>query len=76
MAQNPSRIEGRIHNAKRCTFDGRDCWIAAIHDAGTGAFVTSALNVQEVASPKEGKLWLLQRASAMGLPLAKISVTP
>lgn len=28
-----------IHNAAKCTIDGRDCWIAALHDGKDGKFM-------------------------------------
>jgi hypothetical protein len=29
-----TELTGRVHNAKACTFDGSDCWVGSLNQAG------------------------------------------
>jgi len=46
-----------IHNAKPCTFDGRDCWIAAIVEGDRIAFELGDDKIGEFGTEKEAKEW-------------------
>ncbi len=49
---------GRIHNAKKVTFDGRDCWIAAIHVNGRFKADEPGDITSEHTTEKEAATWL------------------
>ena len=69
---------GRIHNAKACTFDGRDLFIASLLDergrilqAGTPEVYDS---VSEHDSVEEARNWIIRQARRRDLPLARITL--
>lgn len=69
------RVIGKIHDAYKATIHGVECWIAALHDEG-GRLLSGSANVQEVASPYDGRKWCEQRAAAIGAELIGIETMP
>jgi len=67
-------MTGTVHNAKRATFDGRDCWIAALCD-DRGKFTCRMPDISEHVTPAEASAWLRREARARGLGRLKIEVT-
>jgi hypothetical protein len=66
-------LSGRIHNAKNVTFDGRDCWIAAIHADGR-FWCAGEDTVQECESVEDARAWLASRLAMLGQPSAPVTV--
>ena len=64
-----SKLIGKVHNAKVCTIDGRDCWIASVND-GQGRFLHGAYgatNVSEHQTKEAAIKWLRTELKARGV---------
>ena len=63
------KYTGHVHNAKRVTFDGRDCFIAAIHVDGKYRVIDppGGDNVSEHTTQEEAIDWLYKRLTALGV---------
>lgn len=71
------QVRGKVHNAKVCTFDGRDCWIATIcDDKGEFRFHPHGLSglVSEHATESDALAWIREIARARGFDLLSIAV--
>jgi hypothetical protein len=61
------KLVGQIHNAKKVTFDGRDCWIAAICDEKRKLVYDTPNNVTEHETPEEASEFLKQEFRSRGV---------
>lgn len=70
----PRLYTGQIHNAKACTFDGRDCFIAAIHVDGRFRADEPGDIVSEHATEAEAVLWLNRELGKRGVATPQIRI--
>lgn len=66
-----------IHNAKRCTFDGRDCWITALLREGRFQPALSVFGLQTVyedSTLEETRAQATQRLRELGEQAPQIVV--
>jgi hypothetical protein len=68
-------MKGTIHNAKKCTVDGRDLWIAALCD-DKWRFSCRGADVSEHATASAARTWLEREARARGFEAIEIELEP
>jgi hypothetical protein len=68
------KIIGTVHNAKICTFDGRDCWISALCDE-RGKFLYGKNNVEEHDTEEQAREWVRVEAQRRDMELLEIRDT-
>lgn len=57
---------GKVWNAKKCTFDGRDYWLACFLGSG-GRFQAKDICNEGFKTSEEASEWLLQEAAQRGM---------
>lgn len=65
-------MRANIHNAKVCTVNNEDCWLAVIYRGESKHFTTRDLS-PEFATPEECVDWCRRELRLRGAPLAPIT---
>lgn len=66
-------MNASIHNAKRCTLEGVDCWIGVIFIDGSGRFGMNDMS-PECDSEADCVRWCRREMARRGAPDAPITV--
>ena len=64
-------LRGEYHNAKKCTIDGRDCWVAALVDL-QGHLPLSVLKydcIEEFTTKAAAVTWLTRELIRRNMPV-------